>query len=250
MRRSSSGSLSVALVVLAVVLGTPCPTPALAHKVVVFATCTGKTINGEVYFHGGTAARNVKVTLVGPEGQVLGETNTDEEGKFAFPVRFRCDHKVIADASGGHGAEYTVPADELPESLPPPGGGDQPGSTQPEQAEAATSRPNGAETAPTPEASQQEVLPADSGEPTAPAPTPQAPTPSPGQQDFEAKAEAIAHQLAALRRDLNEYENELRLRDVLGGLGYILGIMGVVFYFLGVRRKEKRSASTDSPIGS
>jgi nickel transport protein len=217
MRRSCSASLSVALVILAVVLGTPCLTPALAHKVVVFATCTGKTIDGEVYFHGGAAARNVKVTLAGPDGQVVGETQTDEEGKFTFPVRFRCDHKVIADAGGGHGAEYIVPAEELPEGLPPPEGGDQPGGTRPEQAK-----------------------------PTAPAPTSPAPNSSPGQENLEAKTEAIAHQLAALRSDLNQYKNELRLRDVLGGLGYILGIMGVVFYFLGVRRKEKRSASTEA----
>ncbi len=221
MRRSCSAPLSVALVILAVVLATPCPKAALAHKVVVFATCTGKTIEGEVYFHGGTAARNVKVTLAGPEGQVLGETKTDDEGKFTFPVHFRCDHKVIADAGGGHGAEYTVRADELPESLPPPEGGDQPGGTQPERAE-----------------------------PTAPAPTLHAPTSSPGQENFEVKMEAIAHQLAALRSEFTKYRNELRLRDVLGGIGYILGIMGVVFYFLGVRRKEKRSASTDAQSGS
>ena len=55
----------------------------------------------------------------------------------------------------------------------------------------------------------------------------------------------MARQLAGLRADLDRYKNELRLRDVLGGVGYILGIMGIVFYFLGVRRKEKRAAATD-----
>ena len=243
MRRSCFASLPIALVALGVVLGPPCPTPAFAHKVVVFATCTGETIEGEVYFHGGTAARNVKVTLAGPEGQVLGETQTDEEGKFAFPVHFRCDHKVIADAGLGHGAEYTVPADELPESLPPPGGGDQPGGAQPEQADPTALRQGDAETPTVPGASDLDALPSASGQEAAPRPPEEGPVVAPDRQDLKPEIEAIAHQLVALRRDLNEYENELRLRDVLGGLGYILGVMGVVFYFLGVRRKEKRSAS-------
>jgi nickel transport protein len=250
MRRSCSASLSLALVVLAVVLGWPWPRPALAHKVVVFATCTGKTIDGEVYFHGGTAARNVKVTLAGPEGQVLGETTTDDEGRFTFPVHFRCDHKVIADAGGGHGAEYTVPADELPESLPRPGSGDQAVGATAEEAEPRPLAPDDAETPTVPRASDQGAFPQQSDEQAFPAPAREGPVAAPPEKDLRAETEAIAHQLAALRRDLNEYENELRLRDVLGGLGYILGIMGVVFYFLGVRRKEKRSASTDAPIGS
>jgi nickel transport protein len=223
MRRSYPGSLSVALVVLAVVLGGSLPTAALAHKTVVFATCTGEMIEGEVYFQGGAAARNVEVTLVGPQGQQFGRTQTDDEGKFTFPVRFRCDHRVIADAGSGHGAEYTVAADELPESLPPPGGSDDPGP------------------------------PADSAEQGAPNRPPERRVADADPKETEAELQelrAIARQLEAVRREMNQYHNQLRLRDVLGGLGYILGIMGVVFYFLGVRRKEKRSASTDSPTGS
>jgi nickel transport protein len=223
MRRSYPGSLSLALVVLAVALGASLPTPALAHKTVVFATCTGETIEGEVYFQGGAAARNVEVTLVGPDGQQLGRTQTDDEGKFTFPVRFRCDHKVIADAGSGHGAEYTVAADELPESLPPPGGGDEAGPPVASAQQGAPDRPPEQSVA-DPEAKETEA----------------------GSQELR----AIARQLEALRREMNQYHNQLRLRDVLGGLGYILGIMGVVFYFLGVRRKEKRPAGTDSPTGS
>ena len=223
MRRSCPASLSLALVVFAAALGTLSPKGALAHKVVVFATCTGEAIEGEVYFHGGTAARDVEVTLVGPEGQQLGQTQTDDEGKFTFPVRFRCNHKVIADAGSGHGAEYTVPADELPQSLPPPER-DVPGAP-----------------------------PASSAEPRAPSRPPRQTVTDPETTETEAERQemrAIARQVDALRREMNQYHHQLRLRDVLGGLGYILGIMGVVFYFLGVRRKEKRSASADFRIGS
>ena len=134
MRRSRSRSLRVELMILAVLTATWSAAPALAHKMVVFATGAEGAIEGEVYFHGGEPARNVKVTLVAPDDQVVGETATDQEGKFRFPIRFRREYRVIADAGAGHGAEYTVPADELPGDLPSPGGEDRPGGEPSEQA--------------------------------------------------------------------------------------------------------------------
>jgi nickel transport protein len=53
-------------------------------------------------------------------------------------------------------------------------------------------------------------------------------------------------QIALLRAELQEFRHEIRVRDVLGGLGYIVGLMGVAFYFLGVRRHAPRvPASSD-----
>ena len=46
--------------------------------------------------------------------------------------------------------------------------------------------------------------------------------------------------LESIQKDLAELRDRLWLRDVLGGLGYIVGIAGVAFYFLGVRRKQSR----------
>jgi len=49
-------------------------------------------------------------------------------------------------------------------------------------------------------------------------------------------------QLGQLRAELQEFKHEVRIRDVLGGLGYILGLMGMAFYFLGVRKSGRGSA--------
>jgi len=217
---------------LAVLGGMACTTPALAHKVVVFASVRGKTIEGEVYFYGGAAATGASVTVVGPNDQVLAETTTDDEGEFTCPVRFRCDHKVIADVGEGHRAEYTVAADELPDDLPPPPDAGRPAD-----------EPSGEAGAPTPVERHEEAPPeASRGAPVA--------APDQEQEHLKAEIEAVAKQVAALRRDLDKYHNELRLQDILGGLGYILGVMGLAFYFLGVRRKEskeRRSAGTSCP---
>lgn len=221
MRRSRSEALRIELALLAVLAGTWSAAPALAHKMVVFATGADHAIEGEVYFHGGEPARDVKVTLVASGDQVVGETTTDREGKFRFPVRFRCDYRVIADAGAGHGAEYTVPADELPADLPQRGAEDRPGK---KPSEPAVSPVPDEHAAATPSESHDEPLAV------------------PDADRGNADVEAIGRQVAALRRDFDRYRNELRLRDVLGGLGYLLGIMGTAFYFLGVRRKEKHTA--------
>ena len=47
---------------------------------------------------------------------------------------------------------------------------------------------------------------------------------------------AVIRQIALLREQLEEQEHKRRLRDVLGGIGYIFGVAGVAFYFLGRRR--------------
>jgi nickel transport protein len=54
--------------------------------------------------------------------------------------------------------------------------------------------------------------------------------------------EAVHAQLVELRKQLNQHEQSLRLRDILGGIGYIVGIAGVAFYFLGIRRKRLKSS--------
>lgn len=44
-------------------------------------------------------------------------------------------------------------------------------------------------------------------------------------------------QIEELRREIHELKNSIRLRDILGGLGYILGIVGIAMYF---KAKERR----------
>ncbi len=217
-------SLRIESAILAVLLGAWHAAPAEAHKLVVFAVVEDGTIRGEVYFRDGTPARSAAVTVAGPDDGPLGETTTDEQGKFTFPARFRCDHKLIADAGEGHRGEFTVAADELPEGLP-----------SYRSSEARSGRLPG------------EGPPAASGgdAPEATLPPDRQSVPGPDGENLKAEIEALGRQVAALRRDLDRYRSELRLQDVLGGVGYILGIMGLAFYFLGVRRKEKRAARSD-----
>lgn len=212
-------AMCVAVVmVLAILAGR-----AQAHKLHVFAAVDGKMIRGEIYFRGGGAAARVQVKALGPGGQVLGQTTTDDRGKFALPVRFRCEHRVVADAGEGHTAEYRIAEQELPVDLPAQ-------SAAGAQADSATSSAPGglrAEGWPLVEATGKQ---SGAGEG-------QLAVRSAGQgADLGASIEALRIQVLDLRGDFDAFRQEIRVRDVLGGIGYILGVAGVVLYVVCRRR--------------
>ena len=173
-----------------------CAVPASAHEIHVVAHAHGTTIHGEAYFHGKAPARDAKVTAFDSAGARIGETTTDEEGRFSLQAKYRCDHRLLVDAGDGHGAECVVAAAGLPDSLP--------ARNHAPLTHASLGRAPLSLAAP----SQDAVL------------------------------EVIRAEIAGLRDTLELYERRTRLRDILGGIGYIVGIAGVAFYLLGVRRKS------------
>ena len=56
---------------------------------------------------------------------------------------------------------------------------------------------------------------------------------------LEEKVDNLTRQITELRKQINRYEERKRFHDVLGGIGYIVGLSGLAFYFLGVRRKQR-----------
>ncbi len=183
---------------------------AQAHRLKVFATAEGKTISGSVYFAGGGVAKHMSVTVIGPHEHRLGETETDEEGRFTFEARYRCDHTFAVTTADAHRTAYTVRADELPDDLPPLNGEAEEGPT----VEPVTPAP----------VSVRDVAGLE---------------PVPHQGLAEMVERAVSKQVGPLREDLNAYAEKVRFRDVLGGIGYIFGVMGLVFFLKGRRGKGR-----------
>jgi len=176
---------------------------AYAHKLKLFASAEGKKISGYAYLSGGARARNVTVQVRRADGKKLADVKADEKGEFSFEAACRCDHVLTVETADGHRAEFTMRADELPDSLPAPSGG------------------AGAPSSP---ARKAAVSPPKQGGHAA--------------SDIEALVDkAVSRQIAPLRRQIDAYEGKTRLHDILGGIGYILGIAGVAFYFLATRKK-------------
>ena len=210
---SASGFLLAAAALLML-----CAPPAHAHRVRLFATVEGNTINGYGYFPGGGRLKNSAIEVFGQNGEKLGELHTDQKGEFSFEARYRCDHLLIVDTGDGHRAEWTVSVDELPESLPLPGGFE----AGPAAGDAARPGPLVPAAGATVAATGKKML----GETSA--------------SDMEeAVAEVVSKQIRPLREQLDQFENKIRLHDVLGGIGYIVGVSGIAFYFLAVRKIER-----------
>jgi len=190
--------LGLLLVLLAVA------TPARAHKLKVFAMGEGKAIAGYVYFPGGGRARGLTVRALASDGSKAGEATTNAEGEFTIPVAFRCDYELVAETADGHKATFTVKAADLAEELPALG------AAEPKP----TTRAGAA-----PKAPSTSVTPPDA--------------------DLRARvAQAVRDEVRPLREQIERYEERRRLHDILGGIGYIMGLGGLAFYFLGRRRRD------------
>jgi len=207
-RKHQRAGPTVLTAAVAVLAWLACGSDAFGHMLYVFAQVEGKTIRGEVYFRGRVPARGAKVEVLDPQGGKLGQATTDEKGAFTYTVRFRCDHRLVADTGGGHAAAYLVEAAELPDDLPPRPGG--PGAAASHQHRAAA--------------------------PDSPRASPNTPDDARLKEIIEA---AVGRQIAPLRRELQRREDRLRITDLLGGIGYIVGITGLLFYFMAVRRQAR-----------
>lgn len=184
-----------------------------AHKFRCFATVDGTTVSGYAWFGGGTRPKNIPYKVLAPDGKVLHKGTTNEKGEYSFEAPARCDLELVVDGGEGHQARFTVNADQLPAALPAYGSEGGGGTTE---AEAAPGQ-------------EEENPPA---------------------EEVEARAEvdsgalrsvvsgAVNKAVAPLRVELQTFKEETRMQDVLGGIGYLFGLAGLAFYFLGVRRKE------------
>lgn len=193
-----------------VLVGNIC-LPGFAHSLYVFATAEGEIISGYAYSRGGDRIRQQPIVIQAPDGAVLGETTTDDNGEFSFTATQRIDHVVVLETADGHRATFTVPADELPETLAAP---------------EADAEPAQAASEPASESTTQDMPPESE----------RAATGLTSEELEQVVEAAVSRQIRPLREQLEAYESTTRLHDVLGGIGYILGIAGIAFYVLGKKR--------------
>ncbi len=186
-------------------------TAALAHKVLVSAWTEGPTVMVEGAFGDGSVAKNSSVTVYDTEGGVLVEGKTDEEGFFSFPVPVKADLKIVLDAGMGHVAETVIPADDISMVA-----GTEP-AAQP--AEATT---------------VAEAAAVTKSQPAAAAPV-QTAYPQLSKQDVQL---IVDKGLKKQLRPVMEQLSARKFTDILAGIGYILGLVGIGSYF-NYRRKSQ-----------
>jgi len=185
------------LVPILVLLGLSPPTQ--AHKLRVFAAAEGPLITGSAYFAGGGAATGARIRILDTQNRTLAEPTPDAAGRFSYRAQAATDLLIVAETGDGHRTEWRIPASDLTGSFP---------TTDPGTPERPTAAPSA---------------------PAAPPPTP-APT---GLDPLLTAAieGAVARQIRPLREELLAFQDQTRLRDILGGIGYILGLMGLALWW-------------------
>jgi nickel transport protein len=183
---------------------------AWGHGLSVFAWAEGGRVFVESKFSGGKRPVDATVRVLDPDGRELLTGKTDDQGRWAFDPPQKTALKIVLEAGLGHRAEWTLRAEEV--GAPPHGAG-------------------------------------------AAAPPPQAPAPSPaadGSTDpVDARLQKIVLEAlqpidARLAR-LEAARQGPRLQEILGGLGYILGLVGVGAYVQARRIRNEAAAKGRAP---
>ena len=181
-----------------------------AHRVNIFAWTASGSIEAECAFSGGSPAQNSPVSVLDTAtGQLLATETTDSKGHCAFAITdsMRNAPKGLTlqvNAGSGHLGKWTIEASELNQTQSQPSSEQQ--TTESSRADAAPSQPA---------ASQPESL------------------------TISTEIAALRADIASLHREIASLKNdEPSVRDIVGGLGWIAGLVGVACWFSARRRQS------------
>lgn len=196
------------------------PIAAHAHRVNIFAWVEGDTVYTQSKFSGGRKAMDAKVEVYDDQENRLLDGRTDKNGEFSFKIPKRSALKVVLIAGAGHKNHWEIPLEEIEAAADTAGSGENTANSQPAPAQPAADREK-------PKAG-----------PAASAPLAQL-DPAMVRQIETVVEKAVERKLTPVTRMLAEsMDPDPSLKDILGGLGYILGLVGIAAYVQS--RKGKR----------
>jgi len=173
--------------------------PAMAHRVIIFAWVEGDKIFTESKFSGGKLVKGGEVIVYDLEGTQLLKGKTDDKGEFSFVIPKKTAMKIVLQAGMGHRGEWMIPLEEI-ENV------------------AVTADPR--KTASKKAEEQAEICDVTLDD------------------IRQAVEQSLDKRLKPVMKILVESrENRPTFRDIFGGIGYILGLVGVAAYF-NYRRKS------------
>jgi nickel transport protein len=178
------------------------PEMCLAHKVSVFAWVESDTVYTLSKFSGGKKVKKGRIGVYDPEGKKLLDGLTDDQGEFAFKVPQTTALRVELTAGAGHKGHWLVPLEEIV-GTPEPNSG--------RKAEKAS---------PGKPAEKDRIT---------------------GSDDARLQAaieKALDKKLKPVMKLLAESKQAgPSLTEILGGIGYIIGLVGIAAYFKSRQKK-------------
>lgn len=189
-----------------------------AHNVTVFAWVEGDTVHVESKFSGGRRPVAAPVEVYDTRGNLLLKGVTDEKGEFSFKVPRKTEMKVVLLAGMGHKGEWTIPLSDLEavgaETTAQAAETNMSSSISPDSIQAKSARPAvGGNPVPEGYVTAAEIRNAVEGA-------------------LDTKLKPVMKLLIETR------QSGPSVTDILGGIGYIFGLIGVAAYFRAKRRKS------------
>jgi len=89
------------------------PGSAKAHRINVFAWMEGDFIHTESKFSGGKRVNGGEIIVYDLEGKQLLSGKTDADGEFSFKIPRKTGMKIVTQAGMGHRGEWTIPPSEI-----------------------------------------------------------------------------------------------------------------------------------------
>ncbi len=177
------------------------PEIALAHKVSIFAWVESDTVYTLSKFSGGKKVKAGRIVVYDPKGKKLLDGLTDDQGEFAFKIPQKSALRVELVAGAGHKGHWLVPLEEIVGTPAP--------DSDPITEKASTEKP----------AERDRVT---------------------GSDDARLQAaieQALDKKLKPVMKLLAESKQAgPSLTEVLGGIGYIIGLVGIAAY---IKSKQK-----------
>ncbi len=175
--------------------------PVFAHRVNVFAYTEGRTVQVESGFVGGGPAMYADITATTPDGKEVFAGKTDKNGKLSFPLPadLSADSlKIVINAGEGHRNEWNLVVSSKPKTIE--SSAPQPPSDSSDEKKY----------------SQAELDAAVN----------------------ETKAKLEKEVIEPMKKQLSATQNkEIGLSDIVGGIGWLIGIAGILAWWHSRRRK-------------
>ncbi|MBW2029423.1 MAG: hypothetical protein JRH06_09535 [Deltaproteobacteria bacterium] len=190
------------IALVATFLLSPC---AHAHRVYLFAWVEGDIVHTVSYFSGNRPVKGGRVTVFDLQDKELLKGLTDEKGEFSFNLPAKKPLRIVIEEAMGHRTEYVLKAEDVGQAS---GCGEvgekKAGPTELRHMEASSNQ----------------------------------------DQIRQVVGELLDARLKPIQRSMARMEKERGpdFRDVLGGLGYIFGLMGIILYLKGRRNGGRGKA--------
>lgn len=195
-----------ALIYLAICVLFGVATPAVAHHLNVFAWLEGDNIVVRCNFGSKRPALKAEVkAFEGTSHKLIARGATNEQGEFAFtlPERLQNGLLIEADAGQGHKGEWKMDSSELDSGVSQQAREEAKHLPVHQEAPAMASSASGINSL-----SREEL-----------------------------KA-IIAESIAPLSRQLADLNSDKpRISEIIGGIGWIMGLAGITFYFMARKKK-------------